>query len=50
MDDLKKLNYKEVLVRKPFFEICPEGYMAHGGVYKAVNDNVTAPDDWLYKR
>lgn len=50
MDVLNRLNYKEVLVRKPFFEICPEGYMAHGGVYKAVNDNVTAPDDYLYKK
>lgn len=50
MDVLNKLDYKEVLVRKPFFEICPEGYMSHGGVYKAVNDNTTAPNDYLYKK
>lgn len=49
MDDLK-FNYREVLVKKPFFEIAPDGYMKHGGVFKAVNDNTVMPNDYLYKR
>ena len=49
MDDLN-FNYREVLVKKPFFEIMPDGYMKHGGVFKAVNDNTVMPTDYLYKR
>ena len=48
MDDLK-LNYKEILVKKPFFEILPEGYMLHRAPFKAVNDNINMPNDYLWK-
>lgn len=47
--DAVKLDYKEVLSKRPFFEICPDGYMKHGAMFKAVNDNVTMPNDYLYK-
>lgn len=49
MDDLN-LNFREVLVKKPFFEIMPDGYMNHGGTFKAVNDNTVMPDDYLFKQ
>lgn len=48
MDDLK-LNYKEILVKKPFFEILPEGYRLHRAQFKAVNDNINMPNDYLWK-
>lgn len=49
MDDLN-FNYREVLVKKPFFEIMPDGYMQHGATFKAVNDNIEMPQDYLYKQ
>lgn len=44
-----KLKYREVLVKKPFYEVGPQGYMAHGAAYKAVDDNAIMPNDYLWK-
>lgn len=47
MDDL---NYREVLVKKPFYEIAPTGYMKHGNaaqIRKA--DLMAAPKDYLWR-
>lgn len=45
-----KLNYKEILVKRPFYEVTPEGYMAHGAEFRAAGDNTFAPADCLWKR
>lgn len=47
---MENLNYKEILIRKPFYEVQPMGYMRHGGVFKDINGNNIMPEDWLYKK
>lgn len=45
------LNYRDILVKKPWYEYLPDGYMAHG-VDAATFDKDTTPepDDSLYRR
>lgn len=47
MDDL---NYREILVKKPFYEVTPRGYMEHRVSYSAAHDTVSAPDDYVWKK
>lgn len=47
MDDL---NYREILVRKPFYEVQPRGYMQHGTTFKDMRGDAVAPEDFLYKK
>lgn len=43
------LNYREVLVKKPFFEITPQGYMKHNmDAKRDDNHNVVMPEDHLW--
>lgn len=47
---MEDLNYREVLVRKPFYEITPEGYMKHGEAYTSAIDTLAAPDDYVWRK
>lgn len=47
MDDL---NYREILVRKPFYEVQPRGYMQHRVAYSAAHDTLNAPDDFVWRK
>ena len=46
MDDL--LNYSEILVKEPFYEVMPKGYKAHRTVYRG--QRVPEPTDRLQMR
>ena len=46
MDDL--LNYSEILVKEPFYEVMPKGYKAHRTVYRG--QKASEPDDRLQMR
>jgi len=46
MDDL--LNYSEILVKEPFYEVMPKGYKAHRTVYRG--QRVSEPTDRLQMR
>lgn len=52
MDAIKVNNVRELLVRKPFFELTPIGYMKHSNVSDVVPDTYdgTMPDDTMYWR
>ena len=52
MDAIKVNNLRELLVRKPFFELTPIGYMKHSNVSDVVPDTYdgTMPDDTMYWR
>lgn len=49
MDDL---DYREILVKKPFYEITPKGYLEHGCYSDAVEDSSerSMPNDTAYRR
>lgn len=47
---MEDLNYREVLVRKPFYEITPEGYMKHGQAFSSAIDTLTAPEDYVWRK
>ena len=46
MDDL--LNYSQILVKEPFYEVMPKGYKAHRTVYRG--QRVSEPTDRLQMR
>ena len=52
MDAIKVNNVRELLVRKPFFELTPIGYMKHSNVSDVVPDTYdgTMPEDTMYWR
>ena len=52
MDAIKVNNVRELLVRKPFFELTPIGYMKHSNVSDVVPDTYdgTMPEDNMYLR
>ena len=52
MDAIKVNNVRELLVRKPFFELTPIGYMKHSNVSDVVPDTYdgTMPEDNMYWR
>lgn len=52
MDAIKVNNVRELLVRKPFFELTPIGYMKHSNVSDMVPDTYdgTMPEDTMYWR
>lgn len=48
MDDV--LNYREVLVRKPFWRVMPTGYMKHGvDARRDDAQGITMPEDHLWR-
>lgn len=49
---MENLDFKEILVRKPFFEIIPDGYMRHGMFSDKVGERsfVEAPFDPLHRK
>lgn len=52
MDAIKVTNFRKILVRKPFFELTPKGYMTHDGYYKnevSDNEDPQMPQDTLYR-
>lgn len=51
MDAIKVKNVKELLVKKPFFEVTPKGYMKHYTFNRVVSEkeNPAMPDDTLYR-
>lgn len=52
MDATKVTNFRKILVKKPFFELTPNGYMNHGGFsMNEVSDNEDPqmPQDTLYR-
>lgn len=45
---MENLNYKEILVKKPWFELLPDGYLKHGSLRKLVvtdNSEISMPND-----
>ena len=52
MDAIKVNNVRELLVRKPFYELTPKGYMKHSNVSDVVPDyyDGTMPEDTMYRR
>ena len=52
MDAIKVTNFRKILVKKPFFELTPKGYMTHDGYYKnevSDNEDPQMPQDTLYR-
>lgn len=51
MDDIKADNFRELLVRKPFYEVTPTGYKKHYLFDREVADteNPYMPEDTLYR-
>lgn len=48
MDDLK---YREILVKKPFYEVTPKGYMQKRVAYSSAYDTpIGAPDDYVWRK
>lgn len=52
MDAIKVNRVRELLVRKPFYELTPKGYMNHYTVDKSVSDkmDICMPDDTMYRK
>ena len=52
MDAIKVNNVRELLVRKPFYELTPSWYMKHSTVSDVVPDyyDGAMPDDTMYRR
>lgn len=52
MDVSKVNNVRELLVRKPFYELTPRGYMKHYSISDVVPDDadISMPDDTMYRR
>lgn len=48
---MENLNYREILVKKPFFELTPQGYRDHGMWSNEVSDTATPtmPEDTMYR-
>lgn len=52
MDAIKVTNFRKILVRKPFFELTPSGYMTHDGFCRnevSDNEDPQMPQDTLYR-
>lgn len=51
MDAIKVTNLRELLVKKPFFEVTPTGYMNHYFVNREISDKVMPdmPEDTMYR-
>lgn len=52
MDAIKVTNFRKILVRKPFFELTPKGYMTHDGFCRnevSDNEDPQMPQDTLYR-
>ena len=51
MDDINVDNFRELLVRKPFFEVSPRGYKRHFLFNREVSEreDPSMPDDTLYR-
>lgn len=49
---MENLNFRELLVKKPFFEIKPDGYMDHGAFSDGVSERstVSMPTDPMLRR
>ena len=54
MDAIKVNNFREILVKKPFFEITPRGYLKHDGLFgdREISDteDPPVPNDTIYRR
>lgn len=53
MDDINvKRDFREILVKKPFFEVTPKGYMKHNLLDRVVSDkeDPSMPTDTMYRR
>lgn len=52
MDAIKVNRVRELLVRKPFYELTPKGYMNHYTVDKSISDkeDICMPDDTMYRK
>lgn len=52
MDVINTKNFRELLVKKPFYEVTPAGYMKHRPITDIVSEyaDVAMPEDTLYKR
>lgn len=53
MDVIKVNNFREILVKKPFFEITPRGYLKHDSLLtREVSDteDPSEPSDTIYRR
>nr|DAQ67354.1 MAG TPA: portal protein [Caudoviricetes sp.] len=51
--DNTNTNFRQILVRKPFYELTPKNYMTHGIMREqewSENVNCYMPDDTLYRR
>ena len=51
--DNTNTNFRQILVRKPFYELTPKNYMTHGVMREqelSENVNCYRPDDTLYRR
>ena len=51
--DNTNTNFRQILVRKPFYELTPKNYMTHGVMREqelSENVNCYMPDDTLYRR
>lgn len=48
---METLNYREILVKRPFYEITPKNYMKHGPGTEEVPDcnNQSMPSDTMYR-
>lgn len=52
MDAIKVNNFRKILVKKPFFELAPKGYMTHDGYCRnevSDNEDPQMPQDTLYR-
>ena len=52
MDAIKVNNFRKILVKKPFFELTPKGYMTHDGYCRnevSDNEDPQMPQDTLYR-
>lgn len=52
MDAIKVTNFRKILVKKPFFELTPKGYMTHDGYCRnevSDNEDPQMPQDTLYR-
>lgn len=52
MDAYNVNDFRQILVRKPFFQVTPKGYLDHGSAFhREVSDkeNVSMPDDTMYR-
>lgn len=49
---MEDLNYREILVKKPFYEITPKGYLQHGYYRDSVEDSSVQnmPEDTMYRK